>query len=470
MKQAKRFFGLLLVMILSLALATTAFANGTGSITVDNPISSQTYTAYKIFDVAYNEGATKYSYTIDSSSKWFSTVQAYATENAGALTLTQVNGSTTYVVTKGESFSAASFADALKKAEVDGKTGTTLTVSGNSVKADNLELGYYFVTSTNGALCNLTTTNPTVTIHDKNDVPFEKTDDKMQGDVQVGDTVTYTITGKVPDTTGFTEYTYKITDTMSNGLTFQKDVKVEIGGMVITEECNVTSTPNEENPTGFELTVPVKDHQDKVNQPITVTYTAVVNENAVAVISKNSAKLEYSNNPANSENKGERTDEEKVYSSKIVIDKCETGSEDTKLPGAEFILYKNAESDTKQYYKWNDSSKKVEWVSNKGEATTKTTDNSGAASFDGLANGTYHLEETEAPAGYNLLENPVKVVVNGSDTNAGALTVTSRVENSTGTELPETGGIGTTIFYVMGSALALGALVLLVAKKRMNKN
>ena len=96
---------------------------------------------------------------------------------------------------------------------------------------------------------------------------------------------------------------------------------------------------------------------------------------------------------------------------------------------------------------------------------------SGAASFDGLANGTYYLEETAAPAGYNILETPVTVSVNGANAtaeNISALTVTQNVANNTGTLLPSTGGMGTTIFYVIGSVLVLAAVVLLVTKKRMS--
>ena len=126
MKHARKLASLLLALVMVFALATTAFAAGeTGTITVDNPIADQTYTAYKIFDVTYNTDKSAYSYTIDSSSEWFTTVQAYATE-ANGLTLTQANGSTTYIVTTTDAFSAPDFAVALKAAVTD-KTGTALT-------------------------------------------------------------------------------------------------------------------------------------------------------------------------------------------------------------------------------------------------------------------------------------------------------------------------------------------------------
>lgn len=244
MKHARKLASLLLALVMVFALATTAFATETGttttgSITVANPVEGQTYTAYKIFDVVYDAAKEHYSYTIDNTSAWFKTVNAYAATEAHGLTLTEVLGTTptTYVVTTGSKFSAPDFAEALKAA-VDGKTGITLNVADGKATATNLDLGYYFVASSTGALCNLTTTNPTVTIHDKNDMPFEKTDNKVSADV--GETVNYTITGKVPDTTGFDTYTYLITDTMSEGLTFQKDVKVSIGETEITADTVTT--------------------------------------------------------------------------------------------------------------------------------------------------------------------------------------------------------------------------------------
>lgn len=502
MKHTKKFASLLLALVMVFALAVPAFAAGeTGTITVDNPKADQTYTAYKIFDVVYDttaEGSagTHYSYTIDSNSEWFSTVQAYATE-ANGLTLTQANGSTTYIVTITDAFSAPRFAVALKAA-VSGKTGTALTVADGKATATGLDLGYYFVTSSTGALCNLTTTNPSVTIHDKNDVPFDKVDDKES--VDVGQTVNYTITGKVPDYTGFDTYTYLITDTMSEGLTFKKDVKVTVGGTDVTSACTVTYDVDG-NANKFTVSVPVKNYT--IGAKIEVTYSAVVNEKAVAKIEKNHAVLKYSNDPTDDKSTNTTPpDEETVYSAKIVIDKYAKNAENendtsTKLAGATFVLYKRGNGiDTKptsgdydtvtddntityyprKYYKYTAATEtegaKVEWVTDKDSATKNVTNESGATSFDGLADGTYYLEETAAPAGYNLLAEPVSVTVNGKgDDNIvteAELTVTAQVANNTGTLLPSTGGMGTTVFYILGSILVVGAGVLLVTKKRMS--
>lgn len=472
MKHARKLASLLLALVMVFALATTAFATETGTtttgtITVDNPVAGQEYKAYKIFDVVYDAAKEHYSYTIDNTSEWFGTVSTYATKAHG-LTLTRV-GVTTYVVTTGNGFSAPDFAVALK-GNVTGKTGEALTGDANAVSVSNLALGYYFVSSGTGALCNLTTTNPTVTIHDKNDMPFEKTDNKVSADV--GETVNYTIKGKVPDHTGFTKYTYLITDTMSEGLTFQKDVKVTVGGTDVTSACTITYNVDN-NANKFTVSIPVKGYT--IGDKIEVTYSALVNENAVAKISKNSATLTYSNNPSDSTKTDTTTTvEETVYTSKIVINKYETGKPGTMLPGAEFVLFRNdddlyaAVQDDIQYYRWNEATKTVSWVANIADATKVTTDNKGEAFFKGLANGTYYLVETKAPAGYNPLTAPVLVTVEGSSTDITKLSVTAEVENKTGTTLPSTGGIGTTVFYVLGAVLVLGAVVLLVTKKRMN--
>ena len=476
MKHARKLTSLLLALVMVFALAVTVAAEGTtgttgtGSITVDNPIEGQNYTAYKIFDVVYDT-EEHYSYTIDSTSNsWFSTVKSYADTPANGLTLTLVKGTNTYVVTTTGDFSPAAFADALKAA-VNGKAGKTLAVADGKATARDLDLGYYFVTSTTGALCNLTTTNPNANIHDKNDMPFKKEVDKTN--VDVGQTVTFKITGKVPDYTGFTKYTYLITDTMTDGLTFNRDsLTVKVGEATVTNDCTIAYDA-ETAPQTFTVSIPVLEKKYDFGAEIVVTYTATVNKNAIAMISSNKAKLTYSNDPTTDETKDSQTEEQKVDTSKIVIDKYETGNKNKKLDGAIFVLYKKAPTDADpnaiQYYKQDDTTKAVTWVDDIAEATRVETDNTGAAFFEGLADGTYYLVETKAPAGYNQLTGPQEVKVAGSTTDTTKLSVTAEVANNTGTLLPSTGGMGTTIFYVLGFVLVVGAGVLLVTKKRMSQ-
>lgn len=498
MKKAKKLTALVLLaaFVFAFIVPVTAMAeNETGTITVDNPQKDQIYTAYKIFDVVYNSNKTAYSYTINGSSTdgnpWFNTVRAYANIQANGLILEKIEGTDTYNVNFDENkFSAPKFAEELKKAVSTNMGGRVLRADGNSVSVSGLPLGYYFVSSTSGALCNLTTTNNEVTIHDKNDIPFDKVDDKDS--VEIGETVTYTITGKVPDTTGFETYTYEIADTMSNGLTFNKDsVVVKINDVLLSKpttgatDADYTITYDVDgNANSFKVSIDVMKQSANVGKAITVTYTAKVNENAVATIEKNKATLTYSNDPTD----GSKTtttppDEETVYSAKIVINKYAAGDETKKLSDAKFVLYREvtAEGQTnvvKEYYKYipakeaDGADPKVEaavtWVANKADATPQITDSNGAANFIGLKNGTYYLEEIEAPAGYNLLKEPVTITISGSDANVSTLTATAEVANSTGAELPSTGGMGTTIFYVLGAVLVVGAGVLLVTKKRMS--
>lgn len=461
MKTMKKLTCVMVALVLILALCVTAFAAGTGSITVDNPKGGVTYTAYKIFDVVYNTDKDKnaYSYTIAGSSPWYSVVDAYAKTADSHLTLAKAASEDTYIVTTTAGFSAAKFSAALKAAVDENKNAISLPVADGKATASGLDLGYYLVVGANEALANLTTTNPDVIIHDKNDVPFDKVDDKES--VEVGEVVNYTINGKVPDTTGFTSYDYIITDTMSEGLTFNRNVTVEVDGKPLATDMYELSYP--ESGVDFQLTIYVMDIQDKVSQPIVVKYTATVNENAIAKISENDAKLVYSNNPTDSKKHGELTDKETVYSAKIVIDKYDANVADKskKLDGAEFVL-KNSEG---KFYKYDTSANKVVWVDTRKEADVFVTTVNGEAEVRGLKDGTYTLIETKAPAGYNLLSKAIEVVIAGSNSDATTLTYKVDVGNSTGSLLPGTGGIGTRIFYIAGAALLLGAVVVLLVKK-----
>lgn len=466
---------LIATLTMVLCCTTTAFAAGTGSITVENAKDTGTYTAYKIFDVVYS--GDKYAYTIDSANnKWFGEVEAYANTAENKLKLTQKQGEDTYVVEFQDGFSAPKFAEYLYD-KTDSKTdGKQLTVGGGKATITGLDLGYYFVKTTTGALCNLTTTNPTVSIYDKNIGPeIEKTQNRkdnptVDGSVQVGDTINYEITGKVPSTTGYTTYTYRIEDTMDNGLTFKKDtLKVYVGDSTTELEDTyktVEFTPDATNPTGFKLTIKVDQLQGKVGEKITVKYDAVVNENAVTVVSKNTAKLVYSNNP-NSDSVGENSPEPtKVFTAKIVIDKHDATDNSVKLDGVVFKLYKLVEGN-KKYYKYTPASgttdAKVEWVVDIAQATEITTAGGGKAEIKGLENGTYYLKEISTVDGYNLLTEDKTITINGSN-DGTHLVVTTEVPNKKGTLLPETGGMGT--IGLTALAVAVVACALFLPKKK----
>ena len=473
MKKVKKFVSLVLAAVMVMAMTVTAFAEdvATGKITISSPTEGETYTIYKIFDVSYSTDKTAYSYTISTTSEWTGVVQAYANETDSGLSLTKTAVGDQYVVTIDKTkFSAAKFAKELKT-KVAQKSGTSKTAQENQdLEFTGLPLGYYLVDTKSGALCNLTTTNNEVTIHDKNDVPFLKEEDKEN--VELGEIVTYTITGKVPNTTGFSGYIYKISDTMSEGLTFNPNsIEVKVGTRTLTKGTEYTC--NTET-TGFEIIIPVMDLQSNVGETITVTYTAKVNENAVAKISKNEAKLTYSNNPINSTETNTINQEQKVYNAKINIVKYELSPDQSpeestkKLGGAKFIL-RNSEN---KYYKYNTTKDVIEWV-DKADADEFETTMDGKASINGLKDGSYELYEIEAPKGYNPLKDPVNITINGKDSSGTIhvdnLTVSLNIGNSKGALLPSTGGIGTTIFYVLGGILVLGAAVVLVVRRRTEK-
>lgn len=465
MKTMRKLFTVLLALAMTLALAVSAFAaETTGSITITNPQGDHTYKAYKIFDVTYSD--KNYSYTISDTDPAYTTVKEYADVAANGLTLTAVANTDKYNVSIGTKFSAASFAQHLNENVNSLGTGTDFTKAGNTVKASNLDLGYYFVSGTSGTVCELATAK-NIEIRDKNEAPeIEKTVDDEDRTVEIGQKLTYTITGKVPSTKGYTEFTYQVTDTMSEGLTYNKDAKVTIGGEDVTAIIK-------NNDDGFLASVNMMNYQDKIDASVVITYTATVNENAIQRdMETNTATLKYSNNPANKNSFEESDAKVDVFSFNIVINKYATGNESTKLEGAKFVL-KNSES---KYYKYD--AKAVTWVDNKTDATEVSTDANGAARFDGLQAGTYSLEETAAPTGYNQLTEDITIELDksGSATIDGAASapgadhsLTTGVANSTGTALPETGGTGIVIFVTLGTLAFICSGVFLVTNKRMSK-
>lgn len=455
MRFLKKVTAIMAVMAMVLGISVSALALVSGEIIVENPQPGQTYTAYEIFLVNYSFDQTAFSYMIKNDSEWIDLVKNYK-----GVTLEEVPDYGFYTVYMNEQFNAGEFSNLLK-ANLEGKTGVALENDGDSCSISGLHMGYYFVSSTTGALCNLTTAAPTAVIRDKNEFQFDKTDDADS--VEVGQTVNYTITGLVPETTGFDSYTYKISDTMSSGLTFNKDVKAAVNGTELNADYTLV---NREDGTGFDLTIDVLKLTELVGKEIKVTYSAKVNENAIAKMESNNAYLEYSNNPADgSITTRTPVDQETVYSSKIVIDKYETDHKEKKLSNAEFVLI-NSEG---LYYKWDKTNKKVTWVEDKAKADVKSTDQNGCAEFGGLKDGTYQLKELYPPYGYNVMTEPVEVVINGASAtveNQAVLSQPVEVPNSTGSKLPETGGIGTTIFYTAGSILVAGAAIMLIRKKR----
>lgn len=486
MKKMKTLASLVLALVLAMALTVPAFAAGTdGNITINDPIPEKTYTVYKVFDVVYDSTKTNYSYTIPSDSPWMSTVEKYFTVTAQA-----ANPSVSNAVLKSDyktnaQFAANFAADLYKAAAKPSVVATWTAPKDNTPKTHTFEtgsLGYYFVTTDSGALCNLTNTNPTASIYDKNDKPtIDKTVDDADKVVGVGQVLTYTITGKVPSTTGYESYVYGVHDEMSAGLTFNTEsIQVYIDGVELKENDDYTVNFAVRGDNGFNLNIDVMKYQNKVNAPITVTYTATVNANAVDQVNSNKATLTYSNDPA-TDTTGETTEKTvEVFTGKVVVDKV-VGNNDNptdmsgaKLAGATFVLGREARpADDSgdamavgyEYYVNNNG--EISWTTEIAKATSYKTDDKGAASFVGLENGTYFLFETAAPEGYNLMTEPTVVTITSADSVATA-SQTGSVANFTGAVLPSTGGMGTTLFYTIGGLLVVCSAILIVTKKRMS--
>lgn len=382
-------------------------------------------------------------------------------------------------------------------------------------KITGLSDGYYFVKDKNELSPDANDANTKyilqvlgdVEINAKADVPdIEKniTDEdgtyQRKGDsYNVGDTVYFELTSKVPDMNGYDSYTYTVTDTLSDGLTLVKNengtpkVTVTIGGEKYEE---FTATLNK-NTLIIDFSNFI-DQKENKGAEIVIRYEAVLNEKALQTDKENnSVYLEYSNDP-NGDGTGKTTEKKTyVYDFDIDIVKHEKDKADKLLNGAEFVLYRLNGQRQKEYYNYNTDTKETEWKTLDNDnletiraavddrtITSKTTVN-GKVSFTGLKAGTYYLQEIKAPDGYNLpadadattkveivaayktdgtidLENQ-SVIVKGN----GRMYVTADIANKPGPVLPSTGGIGTTIFYVLGGILTVAAIVLLIVKKRM---
>jgi len=317
---------------------------------------------------------------------------------------------------------------------------------------------------------------------------------------KVGSAVTYTLTSVVPDMTGYDDYTYIIKDSISSGLTYVSSTFVLTIGTGDDNTVAIDPVFASDNKS-FTLTIPYDTlSQYAKGTAITLTYDCTVNENALTIdYENNTARLEYSSNPY--EDETNHTPDSKTYVIDINVDLNKyTGSAtdpNGKLEGAEFKLYREvgtATPKTKQYYKWDTTNKVVDWTTNENEADVFATNDEGKLTqqIRGLDQGTYFLLETQAPSGYNKLAGPVEFTISVSEAD-GTVTYTSApgtvnggvielgadheaqpvdiidVENNSGVQLPSTGGIGTTIFYVVGGVLVLAAIILLVTKKRMSE-
>ena len=458
MKNIKKLFGLLFAFVF--ALVQVNAANETGSITINKAVVDETYSIYRVLDLeTYDKTNNHYIYRANEKFEAFIT----STEGQKYLEARNENGATYYVWETGADvveFSKAALAYAKTNnvtTTVDSKKATSTTVI-----FDNLPLGYYLVDTTTGSLLNLTTTNPNAVIEEKNtvtpkvdkDVKEDSTGDYGKtNDATIGDTIDF----KATITTGAGYTKYVLRDTMSAGLTFNANsVKVKAGDTPV-DASNYTVTPNKD---GYTFIVEFKDSYIVTlpkNTKIEVYYTATLNENAVVEGNGNPNELDL----AYGENKTTDKVKTTTYTYKFNIIKKD-GETKTKLEGATFKLFDK-----------NNNIIYVELIENNVyRVTTEENDvliNAGEATIEGLDADTYYLEEVTAPTGYNKLTSKVEVIISKVGSNNTFSRFTAEVLNYTGSKLPETGGMGTTLFLTLGSILVIGFGLLLVTKLRVYK-
>lgn len=374
----------------------------------------------------------------------------------------------------------ASAADFAKLAQAYAKENniasdpTAVTADSTTVTFTNLKLGYYLVDSTLGTLCSLDTTNPNVVMEEKNEEPTNvKTVEEdstgsygNKNDADIGQTVNFksTITAQA----GAENYVFH--DKMSAGLTFGSVTGVTLNGTTVgTSNYEVKTTELGDDCTFHVVFTQAFCDTLKANDKIVISYTATVNEKAVigGEGNKNESKLTYGEDGQfNTQPSETRTYTWDVDVYKYTMD----GETERPLAGATFTLSKNA--DGADPIKLVDKGDNVYRVATADDTNTVTvtTDTTGKLTIEGLDSDTYYLTETEAPTGYNKLAGPITIVIaDNGDTKVNNTVVNEvKVLNQTGTELPSTGGMGTTIFYVVGSILVIGAAVLLITKKRMS--
>ena len=492
MKKFKNLFMAMLAMLAmvlpsSVASAQTVDtqAGGTGTITIRNASQSQTYTVYKLFDATVTADGTGISYKVPTGKTLPADNPYFAVDSKGNVTAKE-----------GATVSSEAFATWAKSFGTEVKSATA---TDNTLVFTNLTFGYYFVTSSLGAVLTVDSTTPNATVIDKNTTNPTIPDSTNGGGkkiVAADGTTTSTTTAKIGDTVPFqfkfnaTNFvtaadvttkqikSYTITDTPTALTINQDSVVVKVGTKILIKDQDYTVSFDNTGKMTVVLTWIKADKSTIYNSPIevNVTYSAVVNKDAKEGEATNTATLGYnsfdptdSTDPNHPDNPNPTPTDPTPVNPKDPDDNSttvtthrftlkKTNEANDTLTGAEFKLYDASTGGTEiKVVKDTDGTYRVAEANEEGVVIE-----AGQVVIKGLKGGTtYYLEETKAPDGYNILTDRQAIKV-ASDNKAEA-----KVVNKKGGLLPSTGSIGTTMFYLSGAVMLIGAFIFMVSKRRM---
>lgn len=458
-----------MLMILSMGTAVFADQEGPespwGTITVNNAAKGETYKAYQILYLeSYDSNANAYVYKANSRwTDWLKGKTDYVKVDSDGI-VTWVDGADVAAFAK----EAKAFAKTLPYSEASREA------TGDSVVFEELRLGYYLIDSSLGSICALNTTNPDATIEEKNElssiekVVWENTTWGDKNDVQIGEDVEFKITIHLKKGAK----NVVLHDKMDGGLIFKEITSVEASSTSLREGDDYTFESTTSDNCSFHLSFTDSYLESLTEDTDIEFYYKATLQSLDAVIGENGnindAKLTFGNGQ---ETEWDRTT---TYTWELPIFKY-TGNR-KPLASAEFIAYKGGEGN-EQYAMVTDG-KLTGWTANRNEASTVISGTDGKVSIKGLDSGTYYLEEVNAPKGYNKLTTPIEVVIGHTTsdnwaqeiTANGELTTEVGVLNKTGALLPQTGGIGTTVFYMLGAILAAGASLALTRRNKTKEN
>lgn len=471
MKTMKKVFSVLLVlaMILSLGAMAVSAAPTDGSVTVTDPQKGETYKLYKLFDLSYDQpnNPTKFAYTYTKNGETDTFLTALQGTDS-PFTLTQTTTANVYNVALKDQKTSVDVVKFLKANEA-ALHNPTEKIAGEEAQLvfDNLDHGYYYLTSTSGTLVTLNSNTPNVNVKDKNEAPtltkqVQEDSTGVWGEsntASVGEKVNFKIT--IAAKKGAKNYV--VHDTLPAGMTYNSDLTIESYETmyeVKVEEQDITVTFNE----SF-----LQNLQQEETQ-VTINYSATMNHDAVigGAGNVNTAYMTYGASG--------RTVDATTTTYTYGFDLVKTDADNKLLEGATFKLY-DAEKDGNEIKLIKQADGHYHpLVGQETAADLIDMTQTAKVRIEGLDNGTYYLEEVQAPAGYNKLTSRVKVTIQDANQDAtlGEQNNTYvsggvKVENQAGSQLPSTGGMGTTMFYVLGAVLVLGAAVLLIAKRRVRE-